>query len=211
MDIIKSIDEKLIHLTYKWCRQFDNKPNVISLVGMAWSVHSLIKTYSKTPFYVYCPFLLMSLYFCLMFLYETRIWYRIKKQETIKVGGRFFEDNANLRKWFFFGALTILIFKNITSISQYDSNKIDYFISHHKFIDFLIYRFVHGILYAIIIIEFIRGIAVSGGLWSNRKHFTFVAIASILFFMFVIVNTILILHWEGLLGSVFFWDIIFSR
>jgi hypothetical protein len=204
MNIIKKIDEKLMNQTYRYLQTLEDKPKLFLFVMIIFFIYVLVAIKMPEPvseifeiikIFIFC----VVLYLIILFIYETRAWYQIKRRDPIKAGGRFFPFSVSpIRKWSFFIALTfmflMIFFPENIKESFNEPSKIKYLIG---------YNFIYMTATLIVFIEVIR--SVSKPEWSNKKH---IVILITLFIVFFVLQTILLLISQGLLGSIFLWDII---
>lgn len=204
MNIIKKIDAKLMNQFCKYLQTMEDKPKLSPLVMIVFLIYVLVAFKVPEPVseifdILKILFFCCLLYFIIVFIYETRAWYQIRKSNPIKAGGRFFPFSVSpIRKRAFFVALTymflIIFFQNDIKDSFIKPSKMKYLIS---------YNFIYMTATLIVVIEFIRSVSKSE--WSNKKHIVILITLSIVFFF---LQTILLLISQGLLDSIFLWDII---
>jgi hypothetical protein len=178
MNILQSMDKKMMDSVSRFNNSFDDKPKIFTL-GAA--LFMSLMAFSMYPFPKFMAiFLLPAIIFLwVSHIYEWRIWFRENKQRKLKQPRFFPESVARYRKHMFFIALIFSIIDSIyTQKVLHDPTSIPF---QGQWL--IAYQFIKSILSAVIIIELIRLMAQSGTSWTNRKHILSVSGTSVVIFL----------------------------
>jgi hypothetical protein len=193
MNVLKKVDDRLLQWTQKLYMDLHGKSKILSLALIIFTFGLLIEKPFSPPFsWIFLSLFMLSI---VIFVYEKRAWYRLRKIGAKEAEGFFFEDSAHpLRKWAFLSACIFLLSRSIF-LPNYSIYSL---IQIYGLNNYIVFTVVDMLFLSLYVSEFLRLVVSTGSSWSNKKHFSICLIVYLLLITIQIVG----LYYLGFLDSV---------